>query len=1222
MTSHRYRICRWLFVPAVFSAFQSIDAASAQVTYTVFPAVSSSAPAPAWQPVNPGAVVTLDVRDSSIAYVIESLVHQAGLRVYYNNGNPVFAKRITAHVARTGVMDALATVLRGTGLVATLASDRETVVVREASPTNAADRARLVGGIVIGRVTDSASRAGLSGAQVRVAGFKNLSAVTSDSGKFTLRNVPAGDQVLSVKLFGYKMVERTVTVADSERTIVNIQMVSVPTVLSGVVTTATGLQRKVEVGNDITTLNVDSIMKVAPITSVTDLLETRVPGLTVLHSSGTPGDPSRLRLRGEGSLQLNNDPIIIVNGVRVYSSQSDPRNQNLAPSQTLQQNPGSATALHTYAAPSPLDQIDPNNIATIEVFKGPSATAIYGSDAANGVIVITTKQGRAGPTQWSLTLGQGVNWLPGQWPVNYYRFGSDEAVNLTSGLCLWTEVDCHIDSVVTFQALNDPRYSVFSHGSDQTANLTVSGGTQTLQYSLTGSGAGDVGNLQLPGIEKQRFQRFYGSVPRWMLRPDNYQNWGVGGQLSAQPSVTTRVTLVSSLFNSDQQRSSLQQAIVQLEGEYINADSVFSPVNGTYNLGTSPLITNDVEQATDRQVTSTNALTLSWQPYSWLPLSATGGINIIQRTDNTYIPYGINYSGAGACNLNQGGSVCADTTGSYGLGRGTSQDNTLSVGTAIPLSRVTLALGANYHSVATADFQAYTNQLTPGVSQPTSFDCTPGGGANCFSNQTTSATSTYGWYVEPRLNFASRFFVAPGFKLDGGNGGTRYSSSTGSLGGVSAFPQIDFSWIAVDRQGARPLWGVFTLLRPRAAFGYAGTQPGLEDKLRLFNVGQYTLSAPNGVGSNLAVYNSNYCQSTVTLDAGVTTVPAVCLNSVGNTQLRPERSSELQGGFDATLWQGRLTLTYTQYDKTRHDAILAIPIAPSVVSLNGAPAQYEKNIGVIRNTGTEVTVNAFVFQSRALSWNVGANLSNDNNLVVRLNPGQAPFCLDGSFTQSGGECIKPGYPLFGAWAVPIVFFADANHDGVIEPNEIRLADSAVFLGRTNPKYQFNLNTGLTLLNGRLSVNATFAYQNGLTQTNQGALSSGAFLALPNAPNTPLATQAALVADCSSLRIFVGGNSNNGCNNGFSIIGLTQNVNTFRFSSLSINYELPKTVSTLFRVPRMTLVLQGSNLGLHTNYRGKDPDVNAFSTVSAGDETEDLGEVPEPRTWWLKVTMGN
>lgn len=1166
--------------------------------------------------------VTITLKHVSLKQALDSISIVAKVLVQYRAPMlKAYPTPVSVHVVKVPLGVVLEHVLDGTKLH--VVPDGQGYLTIVPSPEATGDSTPSTGTIV-GRVVDSATGRGLPGATVKVVGTK-LAITTASAGQFTILNVPAGARVLTVRQFGYRPAESSTVVAENDKVTVRVIMVSVPTVLSGVVTTATGLQRKVEVGNDMTTINVDSVMRVAPISSVTDLLETRVPGLTVLHTSGSPGDPARLRLRGVGSLQLNNDPILIVDGVRVYANQSDARSQNLAPTLSSSGSGINRTPLNTYAAPSPIDQIDPNSIETVEVFKGPSATAIYGSDAANGVIVITTKHGRAGPTHWSLALGDGVNWLPGKWPEHVFRLGYDHTHDYVAGyggLCLWTNQLCTVDSVVSFQALNDPRYTVFSHGEDQTASLTVSGGVPTLQYGLSGSVTKDVGNLKLPAIERQRYEQFYGPVPRWMLRPDNYQTWGVSGQLSAQPSTTSRVTLTSSLFNSTQQRSSLQQAIGQLQGEYINADTVYSITGDpfVYSLGSRPLITGDVEQATDHQITATNALTLSWQPYPWLPLTATGGLNTIQRTDQTYIPYGVNFGGAGPCG--EGLNSCADTTGSYGLGRGTSQDNTLTVGTAIPLfrQRLTVAVGGNYHSSSTADFQAYTDQLAPGVSQPTSFNNCPQLDFSCFTNQITSAASTYGWYMEPRLNFHSRFFVAPGFRLDGGSGGSRVTSTGGFTSGLSAFPKIDFSWIAVDRQGQRPLGGILTLLRPRVAFGLAGTQPGPADKLRLFNVGQYRLSS-TGRNGDLAIESTNSCGPTLSLDGGSTTVPAVCLNSLGNTQLRPERSRELEGGFDATLWQGRLTLTYTQYTKTRTDAILAVPVAPSVVSVGGDQVHYQKNIGVIRNTGTEMTANAFVFQSRVVSWNIGANLSNDNNVVVRLNPGQSPFCLSGTFGD-GGSCVKPGYPLFGLWARPIVSFADANHDRLIDPTEIRLADSAVFLGQANPKYQFNLNTSLTVLNGRLSVNAAFAYQNGLTQINSGALTSGGFFALAGASNASLAAQAAVVADCNAIPSYSSFASLCPSSGQFSPIGFTQTVNTFRFNEFSLNYEAPAAVSTLLRIPRLTLALQGSNLALHSNYRGKDPNVNAFSTVSAGDETRDLGEVPEPRTWRLKVNLGN
>ena len=1182
-----------ILMGAVTLCVWSVAPLQAQVRYSVFPAVQQT-PKPVTESTQPtGPLVTLDVRDSTVKWVVDELTRQAHLLRMYYGKSPLLGARINVHVTNVPLMDAIAVALRGTGLIAAKSPDGETVLIRLAQGTRSVEHTRAVGGTVTGRVTDSASGAGLSGASVRVEGEKGLSAVTSDSGHFTLKNVPSGDQVISVKLFGYKPVARSVTVVDSQQTTVRIAMVPVPTVLSGVVTTASGTQRKVEVGNDITTINVDSVMRVAPITSVTDLLETRVPGLTVLHSSGVPGAPSRLRLRGASSISGNNDAIIIVDGSRVYGSQSDQRNASLAPSLNGGNNNGGlASGIGRYSAPSPLDQIDPNDIASIEVFKGPSASALYGSDAANGVIVITTKHGRAGPTTWSLSVGQGVNWLPGSWPANYYKFGKHPTPfgqspyiqvgnaiydrDTLSVLCAWNDLSCQVDSLVRFQALNDPRYSVFNHGSDQTASLTISGGVPTLQYSLSGSGAGTLGNLKLPPIEQRRYNQYYGAIPSNLVRPDNLTTWGGSGSLTAAPSSTMRVAMQSSLYSSHQRQGSLQGAIPQLEGEYVNNELLTTidsavVINRHQSLANVPLIVNDVEQNSNDALTTTNSINMEWRPQPWLPLSLMGGISTIERTDQTYIPFGVSDGGPQYLALVSVPGVVLradiDTTGYYGLGHGTSHNQTMEVGTTIPLTplRTQLAVGGNLYSQSTSDFNTYTNQLAPGVSVPTTFITCASRGATIkvclpsISSQQTTDQATYGWYVEPRLNLSNRFFAAPGFRLDGGSGGTRAS------GGLSAFPKIDFSYLAIDQNRPR---GPLTLLRPRLAFGYAGTQPDPAAKLRLFRA------------DTLAQLSSSIV------------VPNVDLQTLGNTRLRPETSRELEGGVDLELWRGRISASYTRYDKTRFNALISIPVAPSVV---GANQLQEINIGVVRNTGTEMTAQVMVLQSRLLGWTVGGNFSNNNNLLVRLANGVAPDRTLG---------IVAGYPLFGDWARPIVAFADANHNGIIDRSEIRVGDSLTYVGQANPKYLFNVNSGLTV--GRLRVDATFAFSNGMTQNNAAAVNSQAVNSIGNTPGTSLATQAAIVA----------------AQNGVSDIGFYQTVNTFRFNDLSVSYVLPSSISNRLRVPRASIALQGSNLALHTNYRGIDPDVNAFSTVSGGDETIDLGQIPEPRTWWIKLTLGN
>jgi hypothetical protein len=138
----------------------------------------------------------------------------------------------------------------------------------------------------------------------------------------------------------------------------------------------------------------------------------------------------------------------------------------------------------------------------------------------------------------------------------------------------------------------------------------------------------------------------------------------------------------------------------------------------------------------------------------------------------------------------------------------------------------------------------------------------------------------------------------------------------------------------------------------------------------------------------------------------------------------------------------------------------------------------------------------------------------------------------------------------------------------------------------------------------------------LTQT-QGSTGDGTFSLLANAPGTSLATQAAIVAG-QEIGLVAG----YPVSKFHSQIGVMQTVNVLRFNSLSINYILPARVLRFFRVPSMTIALQGSNLGLHTNYRGADPNVNAFSTAQFGDRTLDAGQIPQPRTLDLTIRFGN
>jgi hypothetical protein len=457
-----------------------------------------------------------------------------------------------------------------------------------------------------------------------------------------------------------------------------------------------------------------------------------------------------------------------------------------------------------------------------------------------------------------------------------------------------------------------------------------------------------------------------------------------------------------------------------------------------------------------------------------------------------------------------------------------------------------------------------------GVTTPTTLANGQGGEAR----QSVYHTATYGWYAQPTFNFGSRLFVSPGIRFDGG-------SASGPGNTMNIFPKTDVSYLAVDPE--HPLFGKLTMVRPRIAFGISGVQPGPAEALRLFNVtNQQTIFLPSGVAGTP--------QSVITL------------YGLGNTNLHPERSRELEGGIDLGFGNDRLTVTLTGYNKTRYDAIEAIPVAPSVAggAFDGSNQQIAKNIGNIRNTGFEATISARLLDSPNLGWSVNANWGTDRNRVVSLLPGQLPLTT----VSSPVTRVTPGYPLFGFWAKPISAYSDENSDGVIEPSEVRLADSLVYMGAPYPDYTMALSTTVTLLNGRLSINTGGDYTSGLTQYNGSA--NFLQLLVNNPASTPI-EQANVAGEYLSGAGVA------------TTFDRFQTVNTLRWTSLSINYIVSPTIAHRFRASSMSIALQGSNLGLHTNYHGKDPDVNAYAT---GNQSMDTGQLPQPRTWSLRVSLGD
>src|SRR5437016_1190057 len=284
-------------------------------------------------------------------------------------------------------------------------------------------------GSVTGQVTDKSNREAVTGASVLVVGT-NLQGRTNREGRYTITNVPAGQYQVQVRLIGYATATNPVSVSAGQAATADFALTPAAVPLDVVIVSATGQEQlKRESGSNVGTIDASKIAQEASPVNAADLLNSRVPGVEVMQSGGTTGTGSRIRIRGATSLSLRNEPIIVVDGVRV---------DNVP-------NADGGLGASGGQAPSRLNDLNPEDWESVEVVKGPSAAALYGTDAANGVIQIRTKQGRPGPTKWTASLGGGTLNDRGDWPANYFsRRANGTSCRLSSqaqGICTIVAVD-------------------------------------------------------------------------------------------------------------------------------------------------------------------------------------------------------------------------------------------------------------------------------------------------------------------------------------------------------------------------------------------------------------------------------------------------------------------------------------------------------------------------------------------------------------------------------------------------------------------------------------------------------------------------------------------------------------------------------------------------------------------------------------------------------------
>ncbi len=1053
--------------------------------------------------------VTIDAKNRSIESILNEIVEKANIRLFFSSENPELQIKKSIVLNKVSPLDAISAVIRGTNLVSGKTSDGQGIMIR--SKSDSTTKSATIGkASIVGVVTDSVTKKPVVGATVTIAGL-NITKVTDEKGAFRFNDIIPGKHRVSVKMLGYVSKTAVVTINDERVVTTDFAISSSATSLSEVVTTATGQQRRVEIAHDIAKINPEAIMERTPVRTVADILEAaQVPGVLVQRGGGDPGSPTRIRIRGIGSISESNDPVVILDGVWIDA---------------------------TASRPSRLDDIDPASIATIEIIRGPSAATLFGQDASNGVIVITTKKGKVGPTRWNVAYNRDWGQTYGESPLFYAGIGTPLSSTEIRACPIQQvlEYSCTQDSVL----IMDPNNKLLSREGVETNNkytLQMDGGAQNVTYNVTLSTGSTIGVRRSSDINKLRYRVFGYEPTSEFDRPSKLTRNSITTGLVFTPrsNLTLSMTLTGAQSNLKDNVLSPSWSglspVGQIAGEF-STDTVF----GRYGGGTI--------SAKESPIRTTSGMISSSVQYRPRGTSVINGNFGVERTNKGESVF----DRRTACKL---GESCYDDLGSR---RESTQDRSvytirLNASTSLNLGSfskyldVRPSIGGDYKK--TGDNVLLLSKYdVPVGDRSMSF------GKLGYSVSNAIENATAGWYINSMIGLFRRVYFDVGIRQDIG------SAITSSKDAV--YPKIGGSWLVSDESFWRDN-AIINSLRIRSALGHSAVQPSLSD------------------------INGKFVSGVEYVDGKFVNV--VKLDGTGNTRLQPERAVELELGFDLDMLNDRVNLIGTYAHKENRNTLVKKTLPPSLgIAIGGVR---KENVAKVRNRNFELSANARVIEARNALLVLNYSLTLSDNKVVRLGNGVTPF---GYATDR----IESGYPLLGVWSQKVLGYRDANRDGLLAKNEVILSDSLVYLGWSQPRYRAGYGVSFTL-NNQFVFDSRFAYQSRYVQPYSPQTRYGA-----EDINAPLPDQARSVV--------------------YGLDGLRP-VSDLRWSSASVTYHLPQSLLQKFGGRSMSVALQGSNLGLWTNFVGRDPGVNS-NILGAGVSSDDGQTPPRPRLYVLDFKVG-
>lgn len=1001
---------------------------------------------------------------------------------------------------------------------------------------------------ISGRVTEDSNGLPLPGVGIRVKGTSRATQTNSD-GKYTIE--AKSTEILQFSFLGMKAQEMQV----GSRTTINVALFTDASALQEVVVIGYGTVRKSDLTGSVGQVDIEDLSK-APVASFAEALAGRVAGVNVGSVDGQPGAGLNITIRGAGSLTQNTSPLYVIDGFPI---------EDLDPS-----------------------TINPEEIESMTILKDASSTAIYGSRAANGVIVITTKRGMVGKPVVSVTSSVGVQLEPKQIelmsPYEYIKYQMELTPNVASTKAFFSDgktlEDFRNVKGVNFQD------AVFRTGAAAIHNIAMRGGTEETKYSISGSIFDQQGVIINTG-----FNRY-------------------SGRLTIDQNLGKRIKAgITGDYSASKQNGQVINQVSSSNAGYVNNGNpnsyvlartwLYRPI--TPFIGGDDLLNNDVDDDAITQFDVRVNPFIDLQNQSDFTkssvLEGNGFISYDITKDLTFRTQGVYRLGTVGRDVFNNSRTAAGSPNIFnpnGVNGSTSNaqsnylynSNTLNYKKTFNKDHNVTGLGLFEMSGARYSAKGFSGKLLP--NQNLGIDgLEEGVPYNLISYNTRNTLMSYATRWD--YNYKSKYILTATFRADG--------SSKFKNNKWGYFPGGAIAW-NMQKEGF-----------------FAKAFPGIStSKLRL----SYGSNGNNRIGD--FAYSPSLSQSLDGYAFNNSPVGGVGITNVGNSDLKWETVTTLDLGYELGILKDRISLEVDLYRKETKDLLLNATLPPTT-----GFATAIKNIGGMKNEGLEFTLNTTNIKTSSFTWQSNLNISFNKNEVTELTRGQRSlpsiatyfnqfnnplylaqignsagmmigYVWDGNFqyedfdTPSPGVYqLKPSVSTNGAARTSIqpgdIKYKDLNNDGIINTADI------TFIGRGTPIHAGGFSNNFSYKGFDLNVFLQWSYGNDLYNANRLLLEG-------NSNNGANINQFASYVNRWSPDNQTNANYRAGGVGpiGFHSSRVVEDGSYLRLKTVSLSYTIPATFIKKAYLNSLSVNVSAQNLATWTNYTGMDPDVSARNNV--------------------------